>query len=325
MQDIISFLQNRAGSKREDLATEVLALLLREDAGQSSLRQLFPELILADDSPIEVVTRRATNGCVPDMLLLQNGTAFAILEMKFWASLTSHQFSGHYFTVAPSVLFVAPDERLEALEEELGHLSSSGHSLRFTSWRELLGRLEQAQEQEQSTSTDARLFTGALFHLKEFCQVTEQDHFVPFTTEQLQSPAEDGYTEHLVWLTREAIRQGLKTDLLDTSFFYGQNVVVAGMRVWLGYWPKAWKQWPKDGPLWIQIYGREATALRNTGAFRDAHHSPGNELAVPLLSTGRGSATTQEDEVLAIIAAVRNFSERIKLQLPKLAASVQLA
>ena len=142
--------------------------------------------------------------------------------------------------------------------------------------------LEQAQE--LSESPEAHLFDGALTHLKEFCQVTEREHFTPFTNEQLQSPVNDAHTDHLVWLTREVLRAGVTSELVveagrlgagyDTAFFYGQNVIIGGVRLWFGYWPKAWRQWPHDGPLWLQVYGRDATSLLKTGAFRDARHLP---------------------------------------------------
>ncbi len=292
LQDILSFVQVHSRSKREDLAGEALALLLREDPGQAVLRtllQVSPSL----GGDIEVVTRRTAEGCIPDVHLIHQGHTIGLLELKFWASLTRHQLSGRYFEVAPQVIFIVPKKRKLAVQEELSELALT-HALRVLSWDTVLELMDASSA--EPTTRDERLFTGALEHLKEFCNVIEQEHFVPFTTEQLCNPLPDASTQHLVWLTREVLASAASSELVtvsgrlgagfDSFFFYGQNVILNGFRVWLGYWPHAWKQHSSSGPLWVQIYGSDATVLRQTGAFGNGLRTLGNDLVFPFAHCG---------------------------------------
>ncbi len=319
LQDILSFVQIHSRFKREDFAGEVLALLLREDPGQAVIRTLL-RVSPFQGGDIEVVTRRTAEGCIPDVHLIYQGQTIGLLELKFWASLTRHQLSGRYFEVAPQVLFIVPKERTLAVQGELAELAMT-HALRVLSWDTLLELIETSSADPRTR--DERLFTGALQHLKEFCNVIEQEHFVPFTMEQLCTPLLDASTQHLVWLTREVIASAASSELVMTSgrlgagfdsfFFYGQNVILNGFRVWLGYWPHAWKQEPSNGPLWVQFHGPEATTLRQTGTFRDGLRTLGNDLAFPLLTAASGGLNTQEDEVRAVLVALAGLSDRLAL------------
>jgi hypothetical protein len=47
MQDLLSFVQSHARDKRENLAGEVLALLLREDGGHSLSGNISPDLVVS--------------------------------------------------------------------------------------------------------------------------------------------------------------------------------------------------------------------------------------------------------------------------------------
>ncbi|WP_158819906.1 hypothetical protein [Granulicella sp. S156] len=319
MQDLLSFVQTHARDKRENLAGEVLALLLREEAGQGVLRSLIDTSSL-DTVPIEVETQKGSAGCIPDIHLIQHGRTVALLELKFWASLTNHQLSGRYFEVAPRVIFIAPSERLLSLREELSELISK-HSLVVLSWNDLLHRLEDAVVGDGAR--EERLFSGALEHLKEFCNVIEQEHFIPFTNDQLRNPIQDESIRHLVWLTSEVIASATTSQLIresgrlgagyDSFFFYGQNVLLRGFRVWLGYWPYAWKRSPSSGPLWVQFHGRDATTLALSGCFRDGIRAQGNDLAFPLYRSDNVVATSQQEEVQRVMDALILLANRLPL------------
>lgn len=318
MQDLLSFVQNYARSKRENLAGEVLALLLREEPGQAVIRQIISGSSAAE-APIEVITQRVVEGCVPDIHLVQQGRTIGLLELKFWARFTGHQLSGRYLDVAPSVVFVVPKERIAAVQQELSELGSR-RPLIVESWEDLLSRLASAAG--GGDSHDERLFAGALDHLKEFCNVIEQKHFLPFTTEQLHTPTQDIATQHLVWLTREVIASATRAEIIseagrlgagfDSFFFYGQTVLLGGISAWLGYWPHAWRQAPTAGPLWVQFEGSHATTLMRSGSFGDGMRTIGNnDLAFPLFNAANESASSQEDEVQAIIEALAHLRGRV--------------
>jgi hypothetical protein len=318
MQDLISFVQTHAKTKREDLAGEVLALVLREQPGQMVLRRLVLGSEAAEEA-IEVITQRTAAGCVPDIHLVHHGKTIGLLELKLWASLTVHQLSGRYFDVAPVVLFVVPEERLPSLAEELSALISK-HSLVLLSWTRLLAMLEKAEE--GSDRRDRRLYVGALEHLKEFCNVIEQERFDPFTADQLRTPIEDVSAQHLVWLTREVITSAVAAQVIseagrlgagfDSFFYYGQNVMLGTFHGWLGYWPHAWKRFAAHGPLWIQFYGRDANAILGSGSFTDGLKVMGNDVAFPLFPSSKGPFSSQEEEVNQVAAAVGELVQRLR-------------
>jgi len=318
MQDLISFVQTHARTKREDLAGEVLALLLREQAGQTVVRKLLAGSGATDDS-IEVITQRTAAGCVPDIHLLQKGKTVGLLELKFGASLTVYQLSGRYFDIAPQVIFIVPEDRLHSLNEELSPLICK-HSLALLSWNNLLAMLEKAEG--GSETREGQLFVGVLEHLKEFCNVIEQERFDPFTSDQLCIPIQNASTQHLVWLTREVIASAAAAQVIkeagrlgagfDSFFFYGQNMLLGGFRGWLGYWPHAWKRFPAEGPLWVQFYGRDATTLAEAGSFTDGLRIMGNDVAFPLFTSSSGSFSSQEQEVEHVFTAITKLVERLR-------------
>lgn len=316
MQDLLSFIQNHARDKRENLAGEVLALLLREEAGQRVLRSLIASFTSSVHF-IEVETQKVTLGCIPDIHLIQQGYTIALLELKFSAPLTRDQLSGKYFDVAPHVVFIVPKKRVEQIMAELAGLVSK-HSLQVLSWEDLLLQLE--NEAGDGNTRDELLFRGALEHLKEFCNLIEQEHFIPFTSEELSSPIRDITTRHLVWLTREVIASATQEQVIreagklgagyDSFFFYGQMVVLGRFRVWLGYWPYAWRKSPSDGPLWVQFNGQDAKILRRAGTFGDGLPVMGNDLAFPIFSPV-GSYASQHEEVLGVTEALTHLTERL--------------
>ena len=318
MQDLLSFVQTHARSKRENLAGEVLAHLLREEAGQTVLRSLIKGLSNTSEDFIEVVTQRKSADCIPDLRLIQKEKPVGLLELKFGAPLTHDQLSGTYFKIAPEVVFVAPEDRVLSLRSRLANLSSK-HLLSVVSWTDLLGQLESANG--TSDTRDERLFAGALEHLKEFCNVIEQERFEAFTDSQLRTPIHDVHIQHLVWLTKEILTNATKEQIIqeagrlgagfDGNFFYGQNVLLGDYRVWLGYWPYAWKRSSANGPLWVQFYGTQAKPLLESGCFTDGIRLASNDIAFSLLTSSSGSFTSQEEEVASALASLKKLAARL--------------
>jgi hypothetical protein len=312
MQDLISFVQANAQRKREDLAGEVLALLLCEDAGQKLIRTLLKSSRLTDE-PIEVVTRKAEAGCIPDIHLRQNDRAVALLELKFDAALTAHQLSGRYFEVADELIFIVPEERVACIRQELLTLAQS-HALDVRSWADILGRLETTAA--SGDSSDASLVRAAIPHLKEFCRVVEEERYRPFTSEELGVPSEDSSARHLVWLTQQLLTAAKNSQIIgevvkpragyDTFFFYGQNVHIRGYRAWVGYWPRAWSRFPQQGPLWVQFYDSGASELVKLGGIRFLQ-----TVVFPIFTPELRISGSQEDEVASVSKALELLSERI--------------
>jgi hypothetical protein len=310
MQDLISFVQANAQRKREDLAGEVLALLLCEDPGQRLIRSLLKSSKVTD-SAIEILTRRTEAGCIPDIQLRQNDCAVGLFELKFDAALTANQLSGRYFDVADQLIFIVPEERVTSVRRELFVLAQK-HSLDVRSWAEILGRLE--AEVSPDDFRCGSLIKAAIQHLREFCRVVEEDRFHPFTSKELRTPFDDRPARHLVWLTREALAAAKSFQIIsevvrptgayDISFYYGQNVHIKGYRAWIGYWPRAWSRFPQQGPLWVWFSG--SSELVNSGGVRFDQG-----VVFPIFKPELGVSMSQEDEIAAVSKALETLFERI--------------
>jgi hypothetical protein len=318
MEDLISFLQAHPRGKREDLAGEVLAHLLREEPGQGLIRELLKEE--TSESPFDVETRRTIEDCVPDIHLVRDNKTIGLIELKFDAGLTANQSSGRYSELIGRVIFIVPEERTTSSEfDQL--ISIAGVTL--LSWREVCARLEEYAT--ASNSRDSRLFLAELVHLKEFCKVIELQRFVPFSNDEITHPTFNvAAEEHLVWLTREVLRKAKQVELVqdigkltagyDETFYYGQSITIHGYRVWLGYWPLAWRLYPSRGPLWIQYQGRNEKNFAESFPTHEAVRVPDSGMAWPLFEIGMNTPSTQEEEVEMILSKMKLAFSKLKDQ-----------
>jgi len=302
--------------KREDLAGEVLVLLLREPAGQQALRKLLSSLGTEGSEFRVQIRKELESGCVPDITLLQQGAKVAFLELKFWASLTKHQLSGGYYT--RPLFFIVPEERMAWFKKHVAGVKSQ-HPVAAHSWNDLLDLIKQSVR--DGTTKRGRLFLGALEHLKEFCQVIEQEQFTPFTSEELGTfPLES--ERHLIWLTETVSAAAVKAGILadagrpfasrDTFFHYGQYVRIGDFGAWLGYWPEAWKASPEDGPLWVQFTKENLQRLEASGQFQDGVVVQNDSLSFPLLRPEPFPAGSQQEECDRVVASLAKLADRLR-------------
>jgi hypothetical protein len=316
MEDLISFLRAHPRGKREDLAGEVLALLLREEPGQALLRELLKED--TDEQIYDVKTRLAIEDCVPDIHLIRDQQTLALIELKFDAGLTANQSSGRYTELAGRVIFIVPEERTTSAEFDA---LVSVYGITLLSWRDVCAKL--GKYAMIGTNRDNRLFLAALVHLKEFCKVIEQRRFAPFSNEELIHPEFELTVEkHLVWLTREVLskakQRNVFQDLIkvtagyDETFYYGQSVTLNGYRVWFGYWPLAWRLHPIRGPLWIQYSGRDEKRFLDSFPENEVFKIPDNGIALPLFVVVGNAPATQEEEVQRVLEKIDYAVTRLK-------------
>ena len=308
MRDLISFVREHDTLKREDLAGEVLASLMRTEAGQKGIAQLLTEHNEPHAAaPIEIETRKqGIGGCIPDIHLIQGDLTIALLELKFWAGLTAAQSTGQYFKTSEHVFFVCPDSRVNDLEATLSKLPKSPKVL---SWKQLLEHITVAEDSQ--SRHQEHLFNSSLEHLKEFCDAVEKETFMPLTPEELHKPEIGVQTRHLIWLTRESLLLAAKEKIIDGTgipraghdelFYFGQQVTMRGYPVWIGFWPYAWERSPSLGPIWAQFSGKHLNLLRShiTGLRTDVY----NDLTVPLFAPNAKLALSQEEEVLIVVSS----------------------
>lgn len=309
MQDLISYLQTHNRTNREDLACEILTLLLAETAGQNLIRNLFS----IDDPSLSICVeaRNKADECTPDIQIYVEGTPKWILELKFGAPLTDAQQTSKY----ASAVFVVPEQRVNEVSDK------TCESARVLSWNNFLRLFDSVAKALQDSEP---LFAAALDQFKEFCEVTEKNQFLPFTTAQLQNPTSDKQLRHLIWLIQETISRAIRDNIaahpksdvkleanMDEHFYCGQNLKICGMDAWVGYWHKAWTRNLSQGPLWVQVRGKDARLLAQHPACRDGIVIDGKDLAFPLLPPHSNVVATQDEELELVLGALRKLAESI--------------
>ena len=136
---LLAYIARRHIGGREDVATDALAYIInRSDAARSA----FADFLRDDDAAPPPVAEARTqyslpNGTYPDLACLDaDGNILALVESKFWASLTASQPVG-YWPALPAnspatLLFVAPPYRVNegSLWSDLvGRLGNAGYAL----------------------------------------------------------------------------------------------------------------------------------------------------------------------------------------------------
>ena len=281
----------------ETLATEALGYILsRSPAAREALR----ETLRTGDADVAPLTRVATEviGDQDERLDVvgfdDHGSERVLIEVKFWAGLTSHQ-PNTYLDRLPKdgepavLLFVAPELRLVTLWAEIRRraetrfglgtdmstrglrsvmVDGSPHRLMLTSWRALLGAMTTRAGIDGETSTNRDIL-----QLAALCERQDTDAFLPLRPEEL-APAFPRRMRDMQRLVDDATKRGRQDGFVNTK---GLNVApradgygrylrlgkngswVAG--AWFGVHYKLWTQ-QKETPLWLRFSNRYATLTR---------------------------------------------------------------
>ncbi len=271
---LLSFIAQRHVVGLEDVATNALFFILSRSA---SARKALSEFLGDEHGPLPIakVQPWATDehGAIPDLACLdKDDNVLALIESKFWASLTHHQ-PVTYWQGLPAdkravLLFLAPAYRVEQgdlwkeLEAKLrdeGHELSPAHCdnglitapsksnqrrLMLTSWQSLLNRM--AHRAKDAGDTQACFEIAELQGLAESAIAGDR-------------PTQD---ENLKQLIADAVKRLEQSGWADTKGLtagkgpehYGRYLRLAGAFAWLGIDYRAVKQMP-DKPLWLLFMG----------------------------------------------------------------------
>ena len=271
---LLSFVAQRHTQGLEDVATDALFFILSRSP---SAKQALSEFLGDERGPMPIAKALPwaadEHGAVPDLACLdEDGNLVALIESKFWASLTHHQ-PVTYWRGLPAdrhavLLFLAPDYRLDrgGLWDELEvKLRDAGHELSpavrgqgvitarsrddqrrlmLTTWQLLLDRMAQRAKEDG----DAQ----ACFEIAEL-------HGLAASAIQDERPTRDENLKKLITEAVEHVEQSkwANTNGLGVSSgfdYYGRYIRLAGAFAWLGIDYKAVKQMP-DKPLWLCFSG----------------------------------------------------------------------
>ena len=285
------------GGQTETLATEALGYILsRSPAAREALR----ETLRTGGADVAALARVATEviGDQDERLDVvgfdDHGSERVLIEVKFWAGLTSHQ-PNTYLDRLPKdgepavLLFVAPELRLVTLWAEIRRraetrfdlgtdmsteglrsviVDGSPNRLMLTSWRALLGAMTTRAGIDGETSTNRDIL-----QLAALCQRQDTAAFLPLHPEEL-APAFPRRMRDMQRLVNDATKRGRQDGFVNTKGLkvtpqadgYGRylrlgknDAWVAG--AWFGVHYQLWTR-QKETPLWLKFSNHYATLTR---------------------------------------------------------------
>ena len=221
---LLAYLVPRLTSRGEDTATDALAFILnKSDACRGALDRLLKSDGF-NPEPISAVRTQVTyeDGSRPDMIGYdRSGAKRLLVESKFWASLLQGQASDYFQQLEDSgpgtLLFIAPDSRIDTLWAEIrrqmesgdgavqleliespervrsAHVAGSDKRLMLVSWNLLLDRMASAVPNDSPVASDIQQLRG-------LARREDEDAFQPMRPEEfgLALPRRVRWLNHLV-------------------------------------------------------------------------------------------------------------------------------
>ncbi len=293
----------RFTGQTETLATEALGYIIsRSVAAREALR----ETIRTGGADVGALTNVATEvigeqGERVDLVASDDeGSERVLIEVKFWAGLTSKQPEEYLKRLAragkPAVLlFVAPEHRLVTLwaevrrraeeddwdlgtdagTEDLKSVMVNGgpRCLMLTSWRTLLAAMRSGAKKRGDSSTERDIR-----QLAALCERQDRDAFLPIRPEEL-APSFPRRMLDMERLWKDATAQALKRgEELGRPFVNTDGTAVAvqwhgsGRHIQIGKEDAWWGAWfgvhyelwvrEKETPLWLTFWKDYASAAK---------------------------------------------------------------
>ena len=275
---LLSFIAQRHTFGLEDVATDALSFILSRSA---PARKALSEFLGDEHCPLPIAKAQTwladEYGATPDLALLdKDGNTVALIESKFWATLTHHQ-PVTYWRQLPAdkravLLFLAPGERLDDLWGELeAKLRDKGHELgpavkdgeliaapskdgqrrlMATSWQLLLGKM--AQKAKECGDTQACFEIAELQGLAASAikgdRPTRDENLKQLIAEAVKRVEQSGWAN----ANGLAVGQGIYYHNGRGIHYYGRYLRLAGAFAWLGIDYGAKERMP-DKPLWLSF------------------------------------------------------------------------
>ena len=331
---LLSFIARRHTVGREDVATDALSFILSRS---NSARRALSDLLGDDRGPLQVAAACPWGadalGAIPDLACFdEQGKMVALIESKFWASLTHHQ-PVTYWERLPAdrpvvLLFLAPDYRINSgsLWEELeDRLRNARHALGQADRRESLITASAKVGQQRLMLTSWNLLLDRLAQKAK----DDGDDQACFEIAELQGLATDvtasenpRHDENLKLLIAEAVKRVEQSDWANSDGltvgqgfeYYGRYLRLADASAWLGIDYRAVKQMPGK-PLWLTFYpdpnacvSMDAVRSRLGGLAEPGSGWRSGQVCVPIvLPTGADTDATLD----AIVAEVERIAKLI--------------
>ena len=245
MNTVFSYIVPRLSTQIENVATEALAYILRNDHARSGLMKLLGGIAPGLPPNLKFHTQHTEGEARPDMGGFDdNGTRRVFIENKFWAELTPNQpveylrkLAGHPNNPA-LLLMVVPEARTETVWRVCNHLLGAANAstsprdssagvhraetidlgpefavkpiLAITSWSNLLSAIEDELTDEPRSRND-------LSQLRALCDAAVAE-YVPFSTTELTNQRTPALLLQLSEVVRKAVEEeGEREGFLSTK------------------------------------------------------------------------------------------------------------
>ena len=269
---LLSFIAQRHAVGLEDVATNALSFILSRSA---SAREALSEFLGDEHGPLHIAKVQPwltdAHGAIPDLACLdEDDNPVALIESKFWASLTHHQ-PVTYWQRLPTdkravLLFLVPGERVDGLWDELeAKLRDAGHELGPACKDKELITAPSKNDQRHLMLTTWQFLLHNMTQKTKECGNTQ----ACFEIAELQGlatsaikgdrPTRDENLKHLI---ADAVKRLEQSGWANTKGLaagrgpehYGRYLRLAGAFAWLGIDYRAVKQMPGK-PLWLSFSG----------------------------------------------------------------------
>jgi hypothetical protein len=356
----------KPGLGRENLATEILAYILR--SVEDHVFQDFLErcgITSSPDAAYSVQTQKGepeTRG-IFDIKIQRNECErpLVIIESKFDARLTPHQCNDYPQVINKGglLLFIVPNIRKTEVSKRLSASYSldgppydpcadksgdapttvRGILLGVTSWDNILNTLEQSVNGNSLAVMQQKgiieILLSDIAQLRRFCKVAEKDEFKPLTPEQINGIDTSTLIHQMTWITRELIDKCIKREKVvptkrkkdkigagcdnfviyqSESLFYGRNLQLCEIDIWMGFWPLAWEG-RSESLLWIELYpkkdpeaNRIVKKLRD-GEFRAIKDQSSDGWLIPIPITPGKTQYEVVDDAFDFVSRLKLFIE----------------
>ena len=310
-----------AAAGEEPAATQALAYLLN---ASEDLAKAFVDAVcqtgIATFTPEMVVAEEQHGDHFPDLTIRDNDGVIRILvENKFWAGLTAAQPVAYLDALPPeassALIFIVPHQRMTGLWRELkkkclcngielGKESKEdpiswapiGHrTLAITSWKYVLGRLEQATIDGEHSG-----LRQDIIQLRGLTDQMDVGEFLPLRDDDVTDVNVArrliNYSDLIEEIVKRLVEDEIgKKEGLSTAHGYttaGRYVLLhEKFGLWIGVDLTAWRDWGIT-PMWskhntnFSFSGIQGKILQAKGLFDDAQEAGGN-LYIPIrLTTG---------------------------------------
>lgn len=236
---LLSHIVSRWSNRTEDIAVDALGFILSRSRGARAALQRVIETAVQDVGELTGAKAQATgdDGARPDLVVFgRGGKERVIVEAKFWAELTENQPATYIARLpdddeASTLLFVAPEKRLESLWIELSRriqneavtstftehdglkclpVGNGQQFLMLTSWRLMLDRML------TSTIAAEDPIASDIQQLQALCEQQDAAAFLPIKAEEF-APAIPRRIRQLHQLVDDAVSRARAQGFVNTD------------------------------------------------------------------------------------------------------------